>query len=137
MIEVTEVHRVRKYAAGYEVRDETWDGGHEGVPPTFMARVAYTPSGDYIGMSRFAYRLCKLRGVAPEKRSPDHCVCSIGFCEKEQKWYGWSHRAIFGFGVGHVVEEGNCTAESMPVGFEAKNLDDCRRLAVAFAESVS
>jgi hypothetical protein len=30
-------------------------------------------------------------------------VARIGFSEREQKWYGWSHRAIFGFGVGSEV----------------------------------
>ena len=151
MMNIASVERVRKYQAGYEIRDEMWAMGDE--PPTLMRRVAYNPTGDFIGMSKFAHRLCKLRGIAPEKSKPEHSVCSIGFSEQEQKWYGWSHRAIFGFGIGHVVEEGSCTAESgwtdewlkdhpeddtrVPVGFEAKNLDDCRRLAVAFAESVS
>jgi len=43
-----------------------------------------------------------------EKVSPDHCVYTIGFNEKEQKWFGWSHRAIFGFGVGSTCEPGDC-----------------------------
>lgn len=47
-------------------------------------------------------------GIVPEKRKPEHCVCSIGFSEKEQKWYGWSHRAIYGFGVGSHVKKGDC-----------------------------
>lgn len=34
--------------------------------------------------------------------------CNIGFCEKEQKWYGWSHRAICGFGVGSKISKGDC-----------------------------
>ena len=88
------------------------------------------------------------RGIVPE----DHKL-SIGFCEQEQKWYGWSHRAIYGFGVGDVVKEGDCTATSgwtdeylaehpeedlsLPVGFKAETLDDAKRMAIAFAESVS
>ena len=31
----------------------------------------------------------------------------LGFSEKEQKWYGWSHRAICGFGVGSKVKKGD------------------------------
>ena len=31
-----------------------------------------------------------------------------GWSEKEQKWYGWSHRAIFGFGIGSKVSRGDC-----------------------------
>ncbi len=32
----------------------------------------------------------------------------IGFNPIEQKWYGWSHRAIFGFGIGSECKKGNC-----------------------------
>ena len=38
----------------------------------------------------------------------------IGFNPIEQKWYGWSHRAIFGFGIGSECKQGNC-------GFNPKN----------------
>ena len=31
-----------------------------------------------------------------------------GFSEKEQKWYGWSHRAIYGFEIGSEVKKGDC-----------------------------
>ena len=93
------------------------------------------------------------RGIQPEKRSPDAGVESIGFCEKEQKWYGWSHRAMYGFEVGDAVNEGDCTATSgltdealklypeqdfsLPVGFQAKTLEDAKRMAIAFSDSVS
>jgi len=33
---------------------------------------------------------------------------NIGFNPEQQKWYGWSHRAIFGFGVGSECKEGDC-----------------------------
>ena len=42
------------------------------------------------------------------RRDDVHPVANIGFSEKEQKWYGWSHRAIFGFGVGSHVKKGDC-----------------------------
>ena len=35
-------------------------------------------------------------------------TCSIGWSEKDQKWYGWSHRAIFGFTIGSKVKKGDC-----------------------------
>jgi hypothetical protein len=69
---------------------------------------AYTPDGAYLGDSVWAYRLCKVRGIKPELRTPHSNVCSIGFCEREQKWYGWSHRAMWGFGVGDSVKKGDC-----------------------------
>lgn len=112
-----------------------------------------TKDGHYIGDVKWANLLCDNKGIVPEKADPEHNVCSIGFCEKEQKWYGWSHRVIYGFGIGDVVEKGDSAATSgwtddylaehpeedkrVPVGFEAKTLDDAKRIAVAFAESVS
>lgn len=33
---------------------------------------------------------------------------NIGFNPEEQKWYGWSHRAKFGFGVGSECKKGQC-----------------------------
>ena len=146
------VLRTRRYKAGYEVRYELVDG-KEFSMDDFKMRSAYTPSGDYIGDPKMAYALCKKRGIAPEKARSDHNVCSIGFNAEEQKWYGWSHRALYGFGVGDVAEEGDCCTTSgfteeytaahpdeviaVPVGFKAKTLADARRMAEAFAESVS
>lgn len=107
--------------------------------------------GDYVGDQRWVEKLTEL-GISAIKSEKEHCVCSIGFSEKQQKWYGWSHRAMYGFGIGHVVKEGSCEASSgwteeylkkhkdekpMPVGFECKNLDDCKKCAIAFASSVS
>ena len=97
---------IRSYKSGYEIREELWKLD-ENDPGTIM-RQAYTPTGDYIGDTKFAHRLCSTRGIKPEKADANHCICSIGFCEKEQKWYGWSHRAIFGFGIGSQVKKGDC-----------------------------
>ena len=86
-------------------------------------------------------------------RTDDSNVCSIGFSEKDNKWYGWSHRAIYGFKIGDVVKKGDCCALSglteeylkkhpeedcsLPIGFKAKSLADCKKMAIAFADSVS
>ena len=35
-------------------------------------------------------------------------VANIGFSKNENKWYGWSHRAIFGFTIGDKVKIGDC-----------------------------
>jgi len=162
----------RKYKAGYEVREELHRTNFEAIPMSepidkdmqelmdvitskdhVIVKSAYTPTGDYLGNDRMAYFLCVKRGIKPEKASPTHSVCSIGFCEGEQKWYGWSHRAICGFKIGDVVEEGDCTNSSgwteeylrehpeedrsLPVGYTAVDLDGAKRMAIAFAESVS
>jgi hypothetical protein len=137
----------------YVVRKERISGDEAAGGPGFDMRSAFNPNGDYIGSPKEARFLIVKKGIQPEKAQPGHSVCSIGFNADEQKWYGWSHRAIFGFGVGDVVKEGDCCAESgwteeylaehpeedtsLPVGFEAKTVADAKRMAMAFAESVS
>ena len=32
----------------------------------------------------------------------------VGFSPKENKWYGWSHRAIYGFTIGSTCKKGDC-----------------------------
>jgi hypothetical protein len=32
----------------------------------------------------------------------------VGFSPKDNKWYGWSHRAIFGFEIGSTCRKGQC-----------------------------
>ena len=126
----------------------------------------YTPDGYYIGDLKTAaiiYYGWKLTEVQPfsaalDEDKKEYCksesiTCSLGFDEENQKWIGWSHRAAGAFGIGHVVEEGNCEATSgyldeyikehpekdlsMPVGFEVKTLEDAKRCAIAFAEHIS
>jgi hypothetical protein len=63
--------------------------------------------GSYIGTIEYAEEL-KNMGIAAQGREGQTRVASIGFCEKEQKWYGWSHRAMCGFGVGSTVSKGDC-----------------------------
>lgn len=114
----------RRYKAGYEVWLETSgadfsavsiSGGedlalaiNDSPAQIITTKVARTPEGHYIGNTKRAHNLCKKRGIAPELASPDHKVCSVGFCAAEQKWYGWSHRAIYGFGIGSRVKPGDC-----------------------------
>lgn len=123
--------------------------------PYFVMTTAYSlRDNSYIGEPKMAERLWKKYGIEQfEIADPSHKVCSIGFSPREQKWYGWSHRAIFGFGIGSVVKEGDCAASSgwtddylsehpeankaLPVGFTATSLDDAKQMAIAFAESVS
>ena len=152
MIEVIEVIEVDK-RDGYELRQVRVSGDEAGGGPSFMIVQALTPAGDYIGDAKMASYLVDELGVAPEKAEPTHCVCSIGFSTKSQKWYGWSHRALYGYGIGYVAKAGDLPTtwgvvedyqvpgnefdKRVPVGFEVKTLDDARRCAVAHAEAVS
>ena len=47
-----------------------------------------------------------------------------GFSPKDGKWYGWSHRAIFGFEIGSTCKKGDC--HYLPTGRE-DFLDDMIR----------
>ena len=134
---------------GFEVRLERCE-----LDGNFPVEIesAYTPEGWYIGDLDTAIFLYE-EGIKPELSSPTNQVCSIGFCDREQKFYGWSHRAIYGFAIGHIVKDDDLTSSSgwtqeyldehpeadtsLPIGFVAQNLDDCKKLAIAFADSVS
>ena len=147
------VLNVRKYKIGYEVRTELIEPPESGSDDSFEMKAAYTADGHYIGSPKFARMLAVKYAILPELITPKHNVCSIGFSERDQKWYGWSHRAIFGFAVGDSVKEGDITASSgwtadylkkhpekdlsLPVGFSAKSLDDAKRMAVAFADAIA
>lgn len=129
---------------------------------------AYTKTGFYIGdpdMAAYLYLKKGLRRLHPVGLALDHSKaaydrvirnsspCSIGYKPETAEWYGWSHRAIYGFKPGDVVERGDCTNSSgytkewlaehpeddisLPVGWQAQDLDDARRMAAVFAESIS
>jgi hypothetical protein len=48
----------------------------------------------------------------------------IGFSIKNKKWYGWSHRAIYGFGIGSTCKPGDC--HYVPAN-EQDEINDCIR----------
>jgi len=110
----------------------------------------YTKEGKYVGTLE-DMKCYKDKGILPETYDNNN-ICSIGKSIKDGKWYGWSHRARYGFKIGDTVKEGDCCATSgwtdeylkehpddkpLPVGFEAKTEEDCKRMAIAFAGSVS
>jgi hypothetical protein len=66
-------------------------------------------------------------------------LAATEFDKDDQKWYGWSHRARFGFGIGSKVKAGDVLAgvNGFSVGYTAKTLDDAKKMAEAFAEAVS
>jgi len=80
--------------------------------------VATNKEGTYIGTPDHAknliekYGLTKLQGT---KDCKNHCC--IGYNPTEQKWYGWSHRTIFGFGIGSKTKKGDCS-------YRPTNLED-------------
>lgn len=79
--------------------------------------------------------------IEPELRLSTSNVCSIGFSRKTKKWYGWSHRALVGFGIGDRIFDPNYGDNSTPfVKHGARVIETyahARQAACAFAEDVS
>ena len=146
MLKIKELVSERKYRseAGfilYVIRKEIVDDSDYGGSGHLVMSRAYTPKGEYIGTTKMARLICKKYGIVPELAKPEHSVCSIGFCPGDNKYYGWSHRAICGFAIGDklfeeefgdehtpFVEHGNKTIETF---------DEAKQSAINFAESVS
>lgn len=82
-------------------------------------------SGEYAGPSSMIRTFLEKHGVAPETSGKESHVCSIGWSEKNHKWYGWSHRAWAGFGIG---DKGFQTETKIT------NVKEARASACAFAE---
>lgn len=51
------------------------------------------------------------------------------------KWYGWSHRAVYGFGIGDKVKKGDCAY--VDHAYTIKTEDQAKKTAEQFADSVS
>jgi len=110
---------------GYLIRTEqVYQDGDE--DNEFEMKTAFTMNEEYIGDPEWAERLYNM-GIVPQLASPKHKVCSVGYCEKEDKWYGWSHRAISGFGVGSEVTRGHCAYKPSTKAEFLQSLDDWYR----------
>jgi hypothetical protein len=97
----------------------------------------------YVGTPEIAASLNIFR--FSELESTTGKVVNIGYDPKEQKWYGWSHRAICGFGIGDRVFEADISDyedESDKVPFtmhgrqEIKNMTQAKQAARNFAEYI-
>lgn len=67
----------------------------------------YSKNGLYVGQH---VDILLHYGITEQFESvvPESTIASIGFNPTEQKWYGWSHRMIHGFGIGSEVNIGDC-----------------------------
>ena len=131
----------RQCTVPFEVRSEEWDDSEYGGSGNLPMESAYSiPGGQWIGNVKEARFLCCKKGIQPEFKHADSNVCSVGFREADQKWYGWSHRAICGFGIGDMIFEERFGDDSTPFIKHGKRpiktLDDARLAASRFADSV-
>lgn len=78
----------------------------ESPDKTFVFYVAIAPDGGQIG-DKDTLDMLENFGIQPQLVDSERRVCSIGWSDKEQKWFGWSHRAIFGFSIGSKVKRGD------------------------------
>lgn len=103
---------------------------------TIMNDIVVESSDEQSPMQKFFDK----HGIEPQKIDSSHNVDSIGWSEKEQKWYGWSHRAIYGFKIGDKSSQGKVgyqTLKNKGWPTEAKTKEDCKKMAIAFAEEIS
>ena len=135
------VTRSRVYSCGYEVRTEIVDDKPYGGDGNLKMVSAYNMWGQYIGSPEWAHKLVAARGIQPSLRTPESCVCSVGYSVKDGKWYGWSHRAIYGFKPGSKCKKGDGHYIPKSAGgrgaWTAKTVADARKMAYDFAASVS
>lgn len=91
----------------------------------FDISYAETLDGLLIGEPGDAKYLCDELGIKPELREEGLTTCTIGFSEKLNKWFGWSHRAICGFTIGSKVSKGD-------VAYVPTDLEDARETAIRY-----
>lgn len=59
--------------------------------------------------------------------SKKYPVACVGFSEKFQTWYGWSHRTFYGFQIGSKVSIGDCA-------YKSPNKEDFEKRTLEFWE---
>ena len=77
---------------------------HTTEEPTEIMGAYSSIDGSYIGDEKIAKMLNKKYGILPQAIE-GNSVSSIGFSSKDNKWYGWSHRGIYGFGIGSTCKK--------------------------------
>jgi len=127
------------YTLQKEIVDDT-DFGGDGAMEMESCYSLY--SGLYMGSPKMAKFLCEKMGIREiQPRTSNSNICSIGFNEAEQKWYGWSHRAICGFGIGDKIFNRKYGDENTKWNKRGKvtirNLSEAKQAAKSFAKYVS
>ena len=133
---ILKTQRHPKY--GYVMFSYEDDGSSWGCPESFKMSSAFSiPDYYYLGDPNMAKFICKKMKLKPHlidsslEQQASHLAnltwdekakmmlsgyegiflgypASIGWSEEEKKWYGWSHRAIYGFGIGDMVTRDSC-----------------------------
>lgn len=115
-----------------------WDSGLGDVIDTWYSNI----DGSFICFANNVedIRWMLKKGITEQlqsSRPEDPRTACIGFNPELQKWYGWSHRAVYGFGIGQTVKKGDCGYKEIKGEWTAETLDDAKQMAIDFAHSVS
>ena len=111
----------------------------------------WTEHNEYVGLADlsskhqfeinfiYRHRLTNLMSINRAKGLPlSEYGCnavSVGFNEKDQEWYGWTHRGYGHFGIGYEVVKGSiCDCGSHKYPFKVKTLEEAKQLAIDIAE---
>lgn len=88
-----------------------WDHGIEGEPLSDIWASNFDDSYIiHVGIEK------KVKFLA-DREITGELTHGVGFSPKNNKWYGWSHRAIYGFTIGSTCKKGDCH-------YSAKDKDD-------------
>lgn len=126
---------------GYEVREESVTINDTDEPVIMIS--CYTPKGDYLGDRDTVKHLIKEYGITQFEAHEGSTsrVVAMGYSPTAMRWYGWSHRALAGFGIGDKIFEAEFGDDQTPFiehGTETiETLEQAFQAAKAFAEYVS
>lgn len=116
----------------------------------------WTDHNEYVGLADlgeredninfiYKHRLTNLmsidRALGKPLKKIVYYTALIGFSEKEQKWYGWSHRGFYSFGIGNIIFEGSVFDKYIKneyidykFPFIIETLDEAKKFAAWFAD---
>lgn len=105
---------------------KSWDPGYDKSEPIdcYYSKT----DGSYISFVSNANDIAWMikKGITDQIQSHnDGKVACIGFNPIEQKWYGWSHRAVYGFTIGSECKKGDC-------GYVPTDLNDFLERSINF-----
>ena len=108
----------------------------------------WTDHNEYVGLADlgekddnvnfiYKHRLTNLMSIKRAMGKPlsnGGCnTVSIGFSEKEQKWYGWTHRGYGAFGIGYEIKQDSIMA-SYQYPFKVETLEQAKELAIYISD---
>ncbi len=131
-----------RHYPGYHYERSLIEGSEFGGPDFIMICCYSDYDGGYMGDAAWARYITKRLGISKVQKAFDkHKTCSIGFHKGEQKWYGWSHRSVVGFGIGNkIFDEDYGSDDTLFIEHgkeEIKNMEDAKLSAMLFADYVS